>query len=59
MPNGGKAGLLNHLPNVRGSRTPKTAVEVRDMIKTYVNSMGGSLTWQWNHVQSRGNILET
>lgn len=49
MPNGGKAGLLNHLPNV----------EVRDMIKTYVNSMGGSLTWQWNHVQSIGNILET
>ena len=31
--NGGRSGLLNNLPNIRGSRPTKTAVEVREMIK--------------------------
>ena len=34
-------------------------MEVREIIKTHVNSMEGSLPWQWNHVQSTGNIPET
>ena len=48
VPNVGRSGLLNDLPNVRGSRSTKTAVEFREMIKSYVNSMKGSLLWQWN-----------
>ena len=42
MPNGGRSGLLNDLLNVRGSRPIKTVAEVREMIKTYANSMEGS-----------------
>ena len=37
--NGERAVLLNNFPNVRRSGPTKTAVEVREMIKTYVNSM--------------------
>ena len=33
--------------------------EVSKTVKSYVNSMEGSLPWQWNHARSRGNILKT
>ena len=46
VPNGERSGLLNGLPNFRGSRLTKTAMEVRERIKSYVNSMEGSLPWQ-------------
>ena len=51
--------LLNDIPPVRGSRPLVSALEVRDVIKSYVNSMEGSLPWQWDHVRSRGTVLST
>ena len=50
--------LLNDIPAVRGSRPLNAAVEVRDLVKSYVNSMEGSVPWQWNHVRSRGTIIQ-
>ena len=47
--NGGGAGLFNDLPIGSRSRPTKTDVKVREMIKTYSNSMEGSLAWQWKH----------
>lgn len=43
--------LLNDLPPIRGSRPKTNAVNVRNNLKSYVNSMEGSLSWQWEHVQ--------
>ena len=53
MPNGGRSGPLNDLVNVRRSRPTKTVVEVREIIKSYVNSMESSLPWQRKHVRSK------
>ena len=50
------AALLQDIPPVRGSHPTTSAVEVRNM-KSYVNSMEGSVPWQWDHVRSRGDIL--
>lgn len=50
--------LLNDLPAVRGSRPPTSAVEVRESMKAYVNSMEGSVPWQWEHIRSRGTISQ-
>ncbi|XP_057296815.1 uncharacterized protein LOC130625697 [Hydractinia symbiolongicarpus] len=46
----GNSSLLIDIPPIRGSRPSNTAVNVRDNLKSYVNSMEGSLPWQWEHV---------
>ena len=49
--------LLTEIAPVRGSRPLVSAVEVRNVIKQHVNSLEGSVGWQWNHVRSRGHII--
>ena len=44
-------------PPVRGSRPTTSVLEVRNIMKSYVNSMEGFLPWQWNNLTSRGDIL--
>ena len=51
------AALLQDIPPVRGSYPTTSAVEVRNIMKSYVNSMEGSVPWQCDHVRSRGDIL--
>ena len=51
------ATLLQDIPLVRGSSPTRLALEVRNIVKSYVNSMEGSVPWQWDHVRSRGDIL--
>lgn len=50
--------LLSDLPPIRGSRPPTTAAAARENLKSYVNSMEGSLPWQWDYVRSRGNVRQ-
>lgn len=50
--------LLSDISPIRGSRPASSAVAVRESLKGYVNSMEGSLSWQWNHVRSRGTVIE-
>ena len=51
------ATLLQDIPPVRGSRPTTWAIEVRNIMKSYVDSMEGSVPWQWDHVRGRGDIL--
>ena len=51
-------GMLRRIGGVRGSRPTALATDVRNEMKTYVNSMEGALPWQWDHVRSHGNINE-
>ena len=51
------ATLLQEIPSVRGSHPTTSALEVRNIMKSYVNSMDGFVPWQWDHVRSRGDIL--
>ena len=51
-------GMLRNIGSVRGSRPTTSAIETRDEITKYVNSMEGSLSWQWEHIRSRGIILQ-
>ena len=39
-------GMLKDIPGVRGSRSSLSALDVRNEVKRYVNSMEGSLSWQ-------------
>ena len=48
------ATLLQGILPVRGSRPTTSELEVR---KSYINSMEGSVPWQWDYVRSRGDIL--
>ena len=48
--------LLNDISPIRGSRPPATALEVRESLKAYVNLLEGSVSWQWEHVRSRGTV---
>lgn len=48
--------ILRDLPPLRGSRPANSAADVREGLKSYVNSLEGSLSWQWEHVRSRGNV---
>ena len=50
--------MLDDISSVKVSRPIKLAVEVRDLVKSYVTSMQGSLPWQWEPVRSRGIIFE-
>ena len=50
--------LLNEMPAVRGSRPTTIAVEVRNLVNLHVNSMEGSVPWQWDHVRSRGDTVQ-
>ena len=44
-------------PPVRGSRPTTSELEVRNIMKSYVNSVEGSVPWQWDHVRSKGDKL--
>ena len=48
--------MLTNIPPIRRSRLSIKAVGVRENSKSYVNSMKGSVSWQWGHVRSRGAI---
>ena len=43
-------GLVN-IPNVRGSRSRKDALETRDKLRDYLNSTNGSLEWQTDYIR--------
>ena len=45
------------IPPFRGSRPTTSALEVRNIIKSYGNCMEGFVPWQWDHVRSRIDIL--
>lgn len=51
-------GMLKNIGSVRGSRPTSTALEVREEVKRYVNSMDGSVSWQWDYIKSRGTVLK-
>lgn len=46
----GSAGLLEPLNALRGSRIPTSAIETHSNLTTYVNSLQGSVPWQWDYV---------
>ena len=48
--------MLTNIPPIRGSPPTIMAVRVIENLKSYVNSMEGSVPWQWDHVRSRGAI---
>ena len=50
--------MLKVIPGVRGSRSSLSALGVRKEVKRYVNIMERSLSWQWEHVRSRGTVLQ-
>ena len=51
------ATLLQDIPPVRGSRPTTSALEVRNIMKSFINFMEGSIPLQWDHLRSRGGIL--
>jgi hypothetical protein len=51
-------GLLRPLPNSRGHRYHDKAMEMRNNLKTYLNSDQGSVSWQLGHVRRTGHIDE-
>ena len=51
-------GALLSISKVRGSRYTEDAIQLRDALKTYVNSEKGSLPWQLNHVRKTGKNEE-
>ena len=51
------ATLLQDIPPVQGSRPTTSALEVRNIMKSYINFVEGSVPWQWDHLRSRGHIL--
>ena len=51
------ATLLQDIRPVRGSRPTTSALEVRNIMKSHVSSMEGSVPWQWDHIRSKGDIL--
>ena len=54
----GSIGSLAPLHGVRGSRPTVAAVHVRDDLTRHVNSLQGSVSWQWDYVRSRGEIIQ-
>ena len=55
--NNGSTGMFERIPAVRESRPSNAATVVCDTLSSYVNSMEGSLPWQWDHVRSREGTL--
>lgn len=53
----GSNGALKPLASARGARHPKDAMKTREILKEYVSSDCGSVSWHWDYVRSRGNIL--
>ena len=51
-------GMPKDIPGVRGTSPSLSALEVRNEVKRYVNSMAGYLSWQWKHVRSRDIVLQ-
>ena len=51
-------GMPKDIPGVRGSCPSLSALEVRNEVKRYVNSMTGSLFCQWEHIRSRDSFTE-
>ena len=52
----GLGEMLSDISPLRGSRPSFSAVEVRENLRSYVNSMEGS-PWQWDVASSRGNVI--
>ncbi|XP_057297594.1 putative nuclease HARBI1 [Hydractinia symbiolongicarpus] len=48
---GQNEGCLYDLCNVRGSRPERSATEMREAIKDFVNSEEGAVEWQYRHVR--------
>ena len=48
--------MLTSILHVTGSRPTIKTIGVRKSLKSYVNSIEGSVYCQWNHVRSRGAI---
>ena len=40
------------------SRPTTSTLAVRNIMKSYVNSIEGSVSWQWDHVRTRGDLLD-
>lgn len=53
-----KANSISDILPVKGSPTTKLAMEVKDIDKSYVNSMQGLLPWQQNHGRNLKIIVE-
>lgn len=47
-------GTLRSLPRRRGSQYPDSAVDVRNLMNKYVNSVQCAVPWQLDHIRSRG-----
>lgn len=47
-------GCLADIPNVRGSRYTSNAIEMRDVLRGYVNSSFDKVSWQSDHVRRTG-----
>ena len=50
--------MLKDIPGIRGSCPSLSALDVRNEVKRYLNSMEGSLSWQWKHIRSRYTVLQ-
>ena len=50
--------MISDILPVKGSPTTKLAMEVKDIDKSYVNSMQGLLPWQQNHGRNLKIIVE-
>ena len=53
----GSNDALKPLASARGARHPKDSMKTREILKEYVNSDSGSVSWQWDYVRSRVDIL--
>ena len=51
------ATFLQDIPPFQKSRPTTSVLEVRNTMKSSVNSMEDSVSWQWDHERSRGDIL--
>ena len=49
--------ITSRHPSVRGSRSTTSTLEVRNIMKSYVNTMEGSVSWQWDHGRTTGDLL--
>lgn len=54
----GGHGALQPIAPLRGRRHTNSAVEVRDALTKYFVSDEGSLPWQWDHIRSKGQMLD-
>ena len=53
-----RSRIFTNIPPIRGSRPTIKAVGVRENLNSYINSMEGLVSWQWDLVRSRGAIRQ-